>query len=366
MLKERNSTTPLVVASRAVFGAGLVFLVVAPSILDANGVQILTQLLCLLTLAMMWNLLAGYADIVTLGQHMFVGIGAYAFYGFVVHSGVNTYVAIGLAGATALLVAVPAMAIVFRLRAAYLAVGTWVVAEVAMLVAGRLPGFGFGSGVSVPISVAQTLGSQPGSRIVAIYWLAFALAVCAFGSMWLLLRSRIGIGLTAMRDNEEAAGASGVNLLKARVLCFLWTAPFLGVAGAIITLQKLRISPPASFSFTDWTVFIIFIVVIGGIGSLEGPIIGTILFFILREYLADYGTWYLILLGLISIIVMLVEPRGIWGIVRRYLGADIISVSHKAKFEAHPSGDGRASDPHGALPQSTPSTREEEWKAVGQ
>ncbi|MGG6495537.1 UNVERIFIED_CONTAM: branched-chain amino acid ABC transporter permease, partial [Bacteroidetes bacterium 56_B9] len=92
---------------------------------------------------------------------------------------------------------------------------------------------------------------------------------------------------TAMRDNEEGAGAVGVNLTWSRVLCFLWTAPFLGLAGALITLQKLRVAPPASFSITEWTVYIIFIVVIGGIGSFEGPILGTLVFFLLREYLAE-------------------------------------------------------------------------------
>jgi branched-subunit amino acid ABC-type transport system permease component len=84
------------------------------------------------------------------------------------------------------------------------------------------------------------------------------------------VRSRIGIGQTAMRDNVEGAAAIGVDITFSRILCFLGTAPFLGMAGAIITLQKLRIAPSASFSITDWTVFVIFNVVIGGIGSFEG------------------------------------------------------------------------------------------------
>ena len=100
-----------------------------------------------------------------------------------------------------------------------------------------------------------------------------------------------------MRDNEEAAGSAGVNLVRTRILCFLWTAPFLGLAGVMTALEKLRVAPSASFSITDWTIDIIFIVVIGGIGSLEGPIIGAIVFFVLRQWLADFGAWYLILLG---------------------------------------------------------------------
>src|SRR5437764_455709 len=157
----------------------------------------------------------------------------------------------------ALIAALPVMAVVFRLRVAYLAIGTWVVAEVFMLIAGKLPGFGFGSGISLPVRVAQAFGARPETRYPTIYWLALALAGIAFASTYLLLRSRIGLALRAMREDEEAAGAMGVNLVQARALCFLWAAPFLGAAGAIITLEKLRISPAASFSIIDWTVFII-------------------------------------------------------------------------------------------------------------
>ena len=132
-----------------------------------------------------------------------------------------------------------------------------------------------------------------------------------------------------MRDNEEGAAAIGVNITYARILCFLGTAPFLGMAGAIITLQKLRIAPSASFSIIDWTVFIIFNVVIGGIGSFEGPIIGTIIYFVLRQYLADLGAWNLILLGSFSIAIILIEKRGLWGLVRRVLGDDLIPIAHK-------------------------------------
>lgn len=142
------------------------------------------------------------------------------------------------------------------------------------------------------------------------------------------MRSRIGVGLTAMRDSEEGAGAIGVNLRRAPILCFLWTAPFLGIAGAIITMQKLRVAPAASFSILDWTVYVIFIVVIGGIGSFEGPIIGTIVFFLLRESLSGLGVWHHIILGAILIAVVLVEPKGIWGLVRRFVPGDLVPVSH--------------------------------------
>ena len=319
----------LVIAVRLALTAAVALLAAGPLLLDVPELKLLTEFFCLLVLALMWNLLAGYADIVTVGQHAFVGVGAYAFYGFAALSGVDPYAAILLAGIVALLFALPAMAVVFRLRAAYLAVGTWVVAEVLMLIAGKLTDFGGGSGVSLPVSVVKVFGARADERYATIYWMAFALAVAAFGSIYLLLRSRIGLGLTAMRDDEEGAGTVGVDLRRMRIICFLGTAPFLGLAGALITLQKLRIAPPASFSITDWTVFIIFIVVIGGIGSLEGPIIGTILFFALREYLAGLGTWHLIILGTISIVVILTERRGLWGLIRRVWPEELFPTSHR-------------------------------------
>ena len=168
------------------------------------------------------------------------------------------------------------------------------------------------------------------AAIITLYILAFILAAAALTATWCLLRSRVGLGLTAMRDNEEGAKSAGVDVPRMRVICFLWTAPFLGLAGALVTLQKVRIAPSASFSITDWTIYIIFVVVIGGIGSLEGPIIGTALFLLLREYLADFGAWYLILLGAVSIGIILIEPRGLWGVWRRFFPIDVIPVSHKS------------------------------------
>jgi branched-chain amino acid transport system permease protein len=105
----------------------------------------------------------------------------------------------------------------------------------------------------------------------------------------------------------------------------------LGMTGAIITLQKLRIAPQASFSIIDWSVLVTFIVVIGGIGTIEGPIVGTIFFFVLREYLSDLGTWHLILLGIFSIAIIVTDRRGLWGLIRRFaLPADLVPTAHRS------------------------------------
>ena len=322
------SSSYSVLAGRLLLLCGVAFLLTGPFTLDPRDLQLVTEFMLLLVLALMWNLLAGYADIVTVGQHAFVGVGAYAFFGFLVFGEWNPYLSVLMAGVVALAFALPVMVIIFRLRTAYLAVGSWVVAETLMLGAGKLAAFGGGSGISMPVSAVKQFGARIGERYAHIYWLALALTALAFLSTWFLMRSAVGLGLTAMRDNEEGAGAVGINLTWSRVLCFLWTAPFLGLAGALITLQKLRVAPPASFSITEWTVYIIFIVVIGGIGSFEGPIIGTLVFFLLREYLAEIGVWHFIVLGTVSIAVILIEPRGLWGLLRRFIPGDLIPVSH--------------------------------------
>ncbi len=323
-----SSATRWNAAARIALGAFAAFAVAAPWLLDASHLTLATEFFTLLVLALMWNLLAGYADIISVGQHGFVGVGAYAFYGLTVHAHVDPFLAMPLTALITALLAVPAMAVIFRLRTAYLAVGTWVVAEVLSLIAGKLPGFGGGSGTSLPIPIVKTFGSSTIARIDLFYAMSLGLALASFIATWVLLRSRVGLGLTAIRDNEEAAGAAGVNLPASRIICFLWTAPVLGLVGVLVTLEKLRIAPSASFNIADWTIYPIFIVIIGGIGSLEGPIIGAIIYVVLREYLAGYGAWYPIALGIVSIAVMLKEPRGLWGLLRRAGLGEIVPVSH--------------------------------------
>jgi branched-chain amino acid transport system permease protein len=315
--------------TRAVLILAIVACLFGPAFLERTQMTVLTEFFTLLVLALMWNLLAGYADIITIGQHAFVGIGAYVFFGLTVLAKIDVVWAVPLTALVTLVLGLPSMIVVFRLRAAYLAVGTWVLAEVAMLIAGKLPGFGGGSGTSLPIAVVKAFGASQTTRIEVFYWMSFALAAAALLATWLLLRSSIGLGLTAIRDNEESAGSSGVDLIKVRAICFLMTVPFLGLAGVLATLQKLRVAPTASFNMADWTIFVIFAVVIGGLGSLEGPIIGTALYIVLREYLSGFGTWYLIFLGVLSIVVVIREPRGLWGLARRLGAGEIIRVAHR-------------------------------------
>ena len=144
------------------------------------------------------------------------------------------------------------------------------------------------------------MASSRQMREFLIYWVALALVVVVLGAIVLLLRSRYGLALTAIRDNELAARSNGVDVRSTKLVVYVITAFGTAMIGALIFLQKLRISPDTAFSVNDWTAFVIFITVIGGIGRVEGPIIGTIVFF-LPATLADLGSLYLLITGAVAI-----------------------------------------------------------------
>jgi branched-chain amino acid transport system permease protein len=285
----------------------------------------------MLALAQLWNLLAGYAGLVSVGQQAFVGLGGYLLFALTVFWDVNALLAIPLAGAVAFVFAFPTALIVFRLRGAYFAIGTWVVAEVYRLVAAQVKDLGGGTGTSLPVAVTngvfgiewlKTIFDVRTSiaRDMVTYWTAFALVVGTVFAVYFILRSRRGLALAAIRDSELAAESVGVDGFRTKLWVYAVTAAGTGMIGALIYLQTARISPDAAFSVLDWTAYVIFIVVIGGIGTIEGPIIGVIIFYLMQTYLADFGTWYLILLGALAIVVMLFAPQGIWGYVAARYG----------------------------------------------
>ncbi|MFF0952712.1 branched-chain amino acid ABC transporter permease [Rhizobium leguminosarum] len=314
----------------------------APFIVSRGVIQDLFFILTMLVLAQNWNLLAGYAGLISVGQQVFVGFGAYTMFGGVILFGVDPVLAILIAGAFSVALAVPTAFFTFRLYGPYFAIGTWVVAEVVRLLLAQWKALGGGTGTSLPREATRDMmgvgamrdlfgmkASEAGDALT--YWLALILAVATIGFIYGLLRSKQGLGLAAVRDNEQAARAVGVDARRMKTLVYLATAFMTGIAGALIYVQKARISPDAAFSVTDWTAYVIFIVVIGGIGTIEGPILGVIIFFLLQNLLADYGSWYLLMLGLLGIAIMLLAPRGLWGLFSERTGIQLFPVRRVLK-----------------------------------
>ena len=318
----------------------LVALVLAPLYVGRGLIRDLFTVLTLLTLAQLWNLLAGYAGLVSVGQQAFVGLGGYALFAGAILLGLDPYSSILLAGVVAALLAIPSAFVVFRLQGAYFAIGTWVVAEVFRLLLAQWKALGGGTGTSLPPDIArglpgaelvqEILGVRGGAaRDIIAYWLALVLAVAVIGGIYAFLRSKRGLGLSAIRDNLRAAQSVGVDAYRLRLVTYVVVAFGTGLAVALIFLQTARISPDAAFSVLDWTAYVIFIVVIGGIGTIEGPIVGVLVFWGLQESLGDYGTWYLITLGAIAILVMLFAPRGLWGLVSERFDLQLFPVRRR-------------------------------------
>lgn len=320
-------------ASRVAAGIAVILVIAlaaAPWWTSSANLRLITEFMIYLALASSWNLLAGYAGLISVGQHAYVGFGGYLMFSCVLFLGMNPLYAIPIAGVAGGLIAIPVAFFVFRLKGPYFAIGTWVVAEVFRLSAAQMSSVGGGSGLSIPVAVMRDLGRKD-QREMLIYLTAFALCVGAVLVIYLVLRSRIGLALTAIRDNEVASSSLGVPIGRIKLAVYVVAAAGTAMIGALIFITKLRISPDAAFSVNDWTVFVIFIVVIGGIGTMEGPIIGTLLYFILRESLADLGAWYLMILGALAIVIMLVAPNGLWGIVVKRFDFSLFPVGFRVR-----------------------------------
>jgi len=311
-----------------------------PAVASRGMIQDLFFILTMLTLAQLWNLLAGYGGLVSVGQQAFVGIGAYAMFAGVILLGWNPVLALPLGGLAALVLAIPTAFFAFRLYGAYFAIGTWVIAEVTRLLVAQWKTLGGGTGTSLPReATSNILGTdairmlfdvrEAAARDILAYWLALVLVVVVTGGIYWLLRSRLGLALAAVRDNAEAARSVGVDTGRLKWAVFLIASAATGLTGALIFMQTARISPDAAFAVTDWTAYVIFIVVIGGIGTIEGPILGVLVFFVLRSALADYGSWYLMTLGLIAIAVMLFAPKGLWGLISARSGLHLFPVRRR-------------------------------------
>ncbi|MFN6977144.1 MAG: branched-chain amino acid ABC transporter permease [Gemmobacter sp.] len=328
------------VAALALVAAGLAL----PAFASRGLIVDLFFILTMLVLAQFWNLLAGYGGLVSVGQQAFVGMGAYAMFAGVIFWGMDPVAAILVAGVAGFLLAIPTAFFAFRLAGAYFAIGTWVIAEVTRLVVAQWKALGGGTGTSLPreatrsMMLVSDIGGLFGvrdaaARDILAYWLALALAVATIGGIYWLMRTRSGLALAAVRDNPEAARSVGVDAGRMRWIVFLTAAFGTGLAGGLIYVQKARISPDAAFSVTDWTAYVIFIVVIGGIGTIEGPIVGVLVFFLLQKLFADYGSWYLLALGVIGIVVMLFAPKGLWGLFSARTGIQLFPTRRRLTGE---------------------------------
>lgn len=321
----RGTTTSRVFAVVALVGVAI--LAAMPSWGEPATQRKMVELFTLLALAQMWNLLAGFAGVVSVGQQAFMGLGAYAMIFLVNVHGKDLYYSVPISALIVAVLAIPMGLVAFRLRGSYFAIGTWVLAEVASKVIITRKSLGAGDGVSLKVS-----GHSVASRQDVTYWFAMGTGIGAVLLAYLVLRSRLGLQMQAIRDDEGGARGLGVNVYRTRFVIWILAALWTGLAAAPYYLQQLRVQPVGTggaFSVVLWTAPIIFIVVIGGIGTIEGPIIGAVLYYFLRNRFQDHQTVYLISMGVIALGVALFLQGGIWGTFRRRFGIDLFPLRRR-------------------------------------
>ena len=280
-----------------------------PYVVYSGTTDQLVNVFILLTMASMWNLLAGYAGLVSVGQQAFIGLGAY-FVLILAQHGMNPFAALPVAALACGALGLVVWWLVARLRGGYFAIATWVIAATCELFIVRFSSLGGGTGAPLP----GLAGLSATLRNADTYWIALAVTVAALATVYLVMRGRLGLVLTAMRDDEAGARSIGARVWRARQLVFVVAAIGCGAAGALLIISTLGVQPSSAFS-VQWSAEMIFATLIGGIGTIEGPIIGTVIFFVLQQELSQYNAWYLIVLGLVAIAIALWAPRGLWGLV---------------------------------------------------
>ena len=310
-----------------VFALLLATLATFPFWADRGWMRDFDEFACYFLFALMWNLLAGYGGMVSIGQQAFFGIGGYALLamGNLLH--LDPFLAVPLAALVALLIALPVSFLAFRLQGGYFAIGTWVIAEVFRLTLANVSAVGGGSGTSL----TALRGIPRATRESATFFLCLGAAAASLALVYCFLRSREGLSLLALRDDEMAAESQGVDVRRTKLFVYLFAAGGAGLAGALYFLGNLRISPDAAFS-VNWTAFSIFIVLIGGVGTLEGTLVGSALFYLLTRLFSDYGTWYLVGLGMLAVIVTIKLPRGLWGTVSERLDLHLFPVQRRLQL----------------------------------
>lgn len=324
---ERNTRASQIALGLSV--AWLLFSASLPFWGESSWLREFVEFSCYFIFAMMWNLLAGYGGMVSVGQQAFFGMGGYIMLALANLAGVNPFLAIPLAALVAGVVAVPVSWVAFRLQGGYFAIGTWVIAEVFRLTFANIDAVGGGSGTSL----TAMRGIARSTREYTTYWIALACVAVCIGGVYLFLRSKQGLALQAIRDNPVAAESQGIAVTRMKLMVYVVAALGSGLAGALYFVGNLRISPDAAFG-VNWTAFAIFIVVIGGIGRIEGPMVGAVLFWLLNKFFADYGTWYQLGLGVLAIGVAIWFKQGLWGVFSKFWGVSVFPTQRTLRLNA--------------------------------
>jgi branched-chain amino acid transport system permease protein len=306
--------------------AALCLLALAPLVLGAGAVDRMTALFVYVILAAMWNALAGFGGLVSVGQQVFFGLGAY-FTIRLADAGLNPFLSLFAAALITGAISLPLSLFMLRLKGGEFAIGMWVISALTHMLVNLdrlIQGETGTSLISLNVYDSST-------RRAVIYWLALASMAALLGILFALLRSRTGAAIQAIRDNEDAAASVGVHVIGTKRLLFVLAAFGIAVAGGLWLASATTFQPKTYFS-VQWTAYMIFMVLVGGIGKFEGAILGAVLFFIIETLFGALGVWYLIGLGATAVIFSLYLPRGLWGEIERRFDLQLLPVGYRLKL----------------------------------
>ena len=344
-------------------GVLVLLLVLLPATVAADSywLHLLFSVFVFATLGHAWNLMAGYAGLLTFGQQVFIGLGGFAQAMVFYYAEVPIWLAWPVAGIVSVLFAallclplkeqgarsrakravvfavvlwilyewliavmpaadlfgshyirrVAILLLIFlgalpllKLQGAYFAIATWLIAESVATVFNGWGVVGAGGGMQMRTEVTP----------VQLYYVALALMLVTSAIIWRWMRSSYGLALTAIRDDEDAARSSGVDVNRVKAAVFLVSGAITGLASGLYFMDVVIITPPSAFSIS-WAAIIVFVVVAGGMGSVAGPLIGAVIYILVDRILGAAAGQGQLVLGLLSILLMLLLPRGVMGII---------------------------------------------------
>ncbi len=287
----------------------LAALLLAPALgLGANLIRLLFITFVWVTTSLAWNLLGGFAGQVSFGFAVFYGLGAYTA-ALLIDAGISPYLSFFAAGAVAALGSFLVGLPTFRLRGPYFAIATIGVSEAVRVIADNLAITGGASGFRIVEKVPF--------RQLEHYYTALGLAALAVAVSLLIEHSKFGLGLVAIRHDEDAAADVGVNPYTYKLWAHAVAGALTGMAGGVFARYAAFIHPHGVFAFHT-SVYILLMPVIGGIGTVLGAVLGGVIFGVVEEQLvAGFPQIHLLLYGSLLIFIILVEPDGIVGLFGR-------------------------------------------------
>ena len=283
-------------------------------------ISIVTLVMIYLAMSQMWNLLSGFAGLTSLGHQAFFGIGGYVLalvaQKFQISMWWSFLIAIVICVVFAFIISVP----VFKMNGVYFTIGTWIIAEAlcTLFLNWDFVNYGIGYTISAALKISQS----------TLYLMSAILGVGSTALLVVIMRSKLGMSLRAIRDNTSAAEVRGVKVFSTKLIVFLISAAVMGLCGIVMYINQIYITPKGAFSM-DWTIVMVFIVIIGGSGTIEGPIVGAFIYVIINRILYNFPGYTNLILGIIAIVIIILAPKGIMGYLDEKFNWDVFDIRRR-------------------------------------